>query len=396
MFKCDNSLLAARSGCVASGVSEYCLGRIGKGDKEAADVGNMSHDWMEVHFRGGSPGDVAAKFHAGYDKLFPATKPPTEERFSRNNLQVIMEEFVKRNPLEPTQTVKEYPFKPMTFEQVVGFDLCEGVRFYAKRDMLVEEKQTGLVMPLDHKTTRLIREWWQKKWRFSSQMLGYAWATGQETGNLPSHVVVNAVELGNLPRSNYKCKKHKMKFSECYRQHVNFQVLKYQIQPEMVERWLATAILQAKQAKMEFQVYGSPEMIQHAPRTGLFTGACTFCGLKDWCRTDFRADKMEHLTVGHRWAPWDEAVGEAVVVPEGEVLAPSVSTEPEERGLNWYYNPKTGKIWVSKVPLTGFTLMTQEMALKALWQQGKDAWMEVWQTYPIAQEAMADYGRRQA
>jgi hypothetical protein len=189
------------------------LGLRGKGEKLAADIGNCYHAALEGHFRGWGKAKVMQVFEIEYDKLVPVGEFPSEPRFAKPNVMMIMERYVDTRPVE------SFPFIPLEFEQIKGLKLSEEVMFWVKRDMLVQDKASGLREPLDHKTTRKITNWWMKKFRQNSQFSGYIYVTGELEQQPCEGIYVNALEIEKLPDSTRKCRTHGVKHAECSKEH---------------------------------------------------------------------------------------------------------------------------------------------------------------------------------
>jgi len=301
MIQVDNTLLCDVAKCDAAGIARHGLGLRGTEEKVAADIGNVFHAALEAHFRG-QPKDVVLRvLRECHNALFPNNLQPEEDRFTLANCEKIMGRYVDVRPVE------RMPFEPIAFEQTVGFALAEDITFYVKRDLLVRDRKSGLTAPLDHKTTRTITDWWSKKYRMTSQMTGYVWAGQQETNQPCGECYVNAIEVQAVPSSSRKCPTHKVPYAECGIEHVKFEVLIYERQPEQIEAWKRDAIILARQFDVLRRAFPSVEHLAYARRNGAFNDSCTFCEFKKWCKVGFAPGMMAGLVEYERWEPWSAA-----------------------------------------------------------------------------------------
>lgn len=301
MIQVDNTLLCDIAKCDAAGIARHGLGLRGTEEKVAADIGNVFHTALEQHFRGAGKDVVLGVLQAEHEKLFPNNIQPSEDRFTLANCLKIMGRYCDIRPVE------RFPFEPVQFERTVGFELAEDITFYAKRDLLVRDKNSGMTAPLDHKTTRTITDWWSKRFRMTSQMSGYIWAGQQESGQPCGECYVNAIEVGLVPASSRKCATHKVPYAECGIEHIRFELLIYERSPEMIEAWKRDAIILARQFDVLRRAFPTVEHLPFARRNGAFNDSCTFCEFKKWCKVGFDAGMMNGLVESERWEPWATA-----------------------------------------------------------------------------------------
>lgn len=299
-FKFDNSMLE-NGVCTAKALVRHLHGRESKKDKTAADAGTAAHKFYEQFFAGNGILSCLKAFNDKYTELI-GTGTDVEERLSPENIRTILTRHAEARPLD------QWPFEVVELEQVKGVEIAPGYEFYVKRDMLVKETATGLMAPLDHKSTGNMTSWWMKKFKMSSQLSGYVWFTQQESKNFGLMAYINAVEFGKLPGSDRRCSTHKCKYNECGKYHAKFELLTVTRTPPMLERWLVDALAIAKKMEVMFQAYPTLEHLQYAAREGAFWDGCTFCGYADWCRGGFSPDAVDDYTVSDPWTPW-EGVG---------------------------------------------------------------------------------------
>lgn len=305
MIQVDNTLLCDVAKCDAAAIARHVLHLRGTGEKVAADIGNCYHAALEQHFRGAVKSAVLEAFIAEHKKLFPEQLQPEKDCYTQENCLKILGRYCDVRPVD------RFPFIAVEFEKTVGFPLVDDITFYAKRDLLVQDKVSGLFAPCDHKTTGNISEWWSSKYRMTSQMSGYVWLTKQMTGQPCGECYVNAIETKKVSDSSRKCPTHKVPYSECGVEHINFELLVYSRQDEMLEAWRKDAILLARHFDLLKRTFPSVEYLPFARRNGAFNDGCTFCEFKKWCAVGFSASMQTGLVVYEEWAPW--AAGEKKV-----------------------------------------------------------------------------------
>lgn len=298
----DNTMLMDIKGCHVMALAKHVYGLRGKKEKLAADMGNVFHEALEHWFRGESIDVVLDVFATEYDKIVPHGEAPAEDRFGRDNCITIMRRYCETMPLS------QFPFEPISFEEVKGKALDDkgGFIFWVKQDVVGKDKRSGAITPVDHKTTGNMSSWWARKYRFNSQMTGYCWFCGEEYGSAVDTCYINGIELKKLPNSNKRCSKHGSKYSECGPDHVNFQLFRYRRKQEQLDRWRTDVLLLMKEYKMYKNMFsGNVELLKYAPRTGSFGEACTFCELKEWCTEGFADEWKEEYTMVDPWRPWE-------------------------------------------------------------------------------------------
>jgi hypothetical protein len=204
--------------------------------------------------------------------------------------------------------VDAQPYKVLSTEQIVGcpLDAAGEIHFWGKRDMLVRDKATGMVLPLDHKTTGQVNHYWQGSWTLSSQLPGYVWLTGKETGELVTGAYVNAIQLSLLPQSSRRCPIHKMKYSECSLEHTVFKRLYYDYPQGIINGWRSTAIMLSKRLLMIKERYPTLEYVRYAPQEGLFNRSCAYCQFFKYCQAGRYPHSADTFLTYNKFAPWED------------------------------------------------------------------------------------------
>jgi len=301
MINFDNTLLTDVAKCKVMAVTKHVFGLRGKAEKIAADIGNAYHAGLELHFRGERKREISAKFEQEYDKVIPPGESPREERFDKMNCVKIMEKYVDSRPIE------QFPFDVSSFEEIKGCAL-DGVGkyiFWVKQDMVGKDRRSGELSPVDHKTTGNMTAWWAKKFRLVSQLSGYCWFIGRETGQHVGLCYINGLEIRKIPDSGRRCKIHGVPYSQCGEEHVNFQLYRYTRSPEQLEKWKQDALMLAGMFEMYSKAFNDLKLLPYAPRDGAFNEGCVFCEFKEWCVKGFDPVWQDEYTVYDPWKPWE-------------------------------------------------------------------------------------------
>ena len=303
-FDCDNQLLSDFAKCEAKGIVRHIFGYRSKADKIAADMGNVFHRALELHFQGHNPTVVLDRLDVEYNKVFPPGQAADEPRFAKVNVYKIMERYCQIRGRE------KFPFDVIETEQVKGYMLdYDGkgeILFWTKRDVLVRDRQSGVLKPVDHKTTTKIGDWFAKRHRITSQLSGYCWLTGIEFRQQVGEAYINAIEISKLPDSTGKCKLHNTTYNKCGPEHANFQLYTYTRTPEQIEKWRQDAIIWAQKVMMLKQAFTRLEMLPYAWKSGAFNDSCQFCEYQAWCSVGFPPEKVEEYCTWEPWEPWRE------------------------------------------------------------------------------------------
>jgi len=297
----DNSTLQNVPMCTTH-TALKALGYRGSDSSEAIDVGSSLHGGLEGFY---SRKNEMEAFNRSWAEYFPESRLISDEKYMYQNVKDIFTTYCAKHPVDGA------PFEVIDTEQTVGMPLNASgkVWFWIKRDMKVIEKQTGSIVPLDHKTTGWsIGDAWQRKWRMSSQLTGYVWATQMETGKICPFAYVNAIQVVKLPNSNKKCYTHQLKYSECRLEHTNFALLTYNREQYHLEMWRRDALTLAHRYQKIRQDYPDLEMVTYAPMEGTFQGmgGCANCEFSKYCRLGKDPKYADALLIYSPWRPWEE------------------------------------------------------------------------------------------
>lgn len=299
----DDSILSAAEKCSTLCAVEYVLHLNAPGAKVAREAGSAIHDALKA-FYGDRVGrtKALAVFSARYEDY--ARAYADEERLQHENVQMILDEYLKKNTIE-AWAEKGMEVVSEEVERGAVAPLNNEVMFFAKVDVPIRDRNTGEKIPLDHKSTGKVSDWWLKKWGLGSQMTGYIWTYQQGEPNAGMRALINVLELGKLPTSNRKCSKHQMKYYECAPMHAKWQMVSTLRSPTALTHWYLNANRLWGKFKWIRGQMVALESVLALPMEGTFNNGCTFCDLREWCKMDRDVDYARRNFIEHRWAPWE-------------------------------------------------------------------------------------------
>lgn len=317
-FFSDNSMLEDVT-CPAFYITRYVFGRDGKGHPPYGPMGSAVHNALYRHYDGQGIEIVLDILNAEYDSIIkPGTIPmgydgrEAKPLFKQNVFDNV-EVFCNEHP------VHSLPYRVIEQEKTIGVDMGNGYVFWMKRDMLIQEMISGMLVPFDHKTRwGKINKWWCDKFRNCSQFSGYIWGTKQHAKKkgqvVANKIYVNAISMQALPTDTKKCHVHDMPYCECRKMHVEYELMTFGRSPAALKAWRNAVMVKMQEAKSYTVAYEGTgvDMLKHVPRLGMFRDKCTFCTLKRWCDLDFDPYVMDEVTVPYQWAPWEDKEREIV------------------------------------------------------------------------------------
>ncbi len=300
-FIIDNSALAAKRVCTMQWALRYGLGLKKKGENAAPMAGKAGHAALAVFRRGG---DIPASLKA-FDSMYQewAEQNPPEERLSWQNVNDILATYLAQHQL------KKSPFIPLVqyVEAGLTVQLTPEINLFALIDCPAVDAATGALVVVDSKFTGKISAWWMKKWRLSSQMIGYMWAMETAYQKPCDRAYIDAIELGKLPDDNgTKCRTHKMPQSECRFLHAHWELLVVSANALKKENWKREAIQTAKECMALLPAVRAVGIgnLRVWPQEGMWNNGCTFCEFADLCAGDCAPQLVETLLVYDPWEPW--------------------------------------------------------------------------------------------
>jgi len=303
----DNSLLQSWVLCETQATMRYHFGFGLRGQSAPLLAGRAVHAALAKWLTGHLDEECLNAFDAEYH-LWATDNVSPEDRLSYPNVSAIVWEFLRRNPLESMSFRVVHNEQGPLVEQLLKIPLIDGVEFAFPLDALVQDKQTGLYYVLDHKTSgNIIKPAWLSQWHLASQLTGYVYGAQKALGIPVAGAYINAIELRKLPKSNYPCAVHGVKYRECRLLHCNFQMLgPFTRSPGHVSMWLSTILPLTEQWKahtawLHFRQADGWNAIDQLPflrSQGLFHyEACSNCPYQEWCRAERPLDVLDSIFV---------------------------------------------------------------------------------------------------
>jgi hypothetical protein len=306
----DNEILTSMATCSTKAMMRHALGYTAKAEKIAAYAGQCVHKALLLHFQGQGKDTCLQTFDALYRDY--AAENLVEERLSWENVRTILVEYLKDHPLG------SFPFDPIAHYAekglLVPLDEKEDLWFFALVDLPARERSTGLLVPVDHKTTGRVTAWWMKKFSLGSQMTGYIWAMRQFFNESCEKAFINVIELSKLPDPvKRKCSTHKVPYAECRHLHAKWELLVTSRSEAHLQDWYQTALFWARRYREWKEKVTSVEMVPFVRMHGTFNNGCTFCEFAAFCKAD-RSVRMLEGYVVDPWRPWEKEDNDNIIL----------------------------------------------------------------------------------
>lgn len=309
----DNSTFNATASCDTRALLRYVHGWTSQDDSLALRAGTAIHTCLEVYFKTGDRKEALKAFRANYEEWAAANVPidgwPVKYAFE--NIRDILKTWMRRHPLE------QEPYKVFPDLVEVGFsfilDEAEQIYFYGRYDAIVEEKASGQLYVLDHKSTGQITSDWAHAFKLSTQMTGYVWAAQQLLGGKRvSGAIINGIQVSKLPDIKhklngevYKCREHGVGIDECRLTHTKESLAITQRDPHEIDVWKRDAVRLAKKYRRLAAKYPTVESVSEAPQQGKFSGACRFCDFKAYCEVGRPAEIIGTMLKNEPWRAYE-------------------------------------------------------------------------------------------
>ena len=261
-------------------------------------AGHAFHKFWELYFKGKTEQEMFAGFEKELDPFNEIIDPPPSH--SPENLRRLAKTWLD------THRNVQWPWTPVYVE--VGFKInnfIAGVDLVGRLDYLGQNKTDGAWVVVDWKTTGRLDIEWERKWRSSSQLCCYLWAT-QQIFKVPVwEVYVMGLEIKKVPDSERKCKEHGIQFKECGSQHVKFKNLDQKLIAGKLEKWKVDATGICEQIKI---INDGNIEVEDLPMTGMFNNGCYRCDYREWCHIyNRRADVVDTLFKREEYNPLKDA-----------------------------------------------------------------------------------------
>lgn len=306
----DNTTLKMVARCSSETVLRGVLGWTTQDEKATLLSGSAGHEALATYFR------LAAE---GYDsshccaqgmavleqeyKEWAEREVPSDDRLSWQNVSEIVDEW-----MESRWGRLPFQFKdPNDVEVGFSYPLDDDGEyvFYGRMDGKAFHLMDDSWVIAEHKFTGNINSFWVRQWKMDSQVTGYLWAARQHYHDV-SGMLINAIELSKLPRSDRTCRTHAMKYEDCYRQHLKAQLIgPITRTEEQFDEWKRTALMLARKYKELTHLYTDIRHIPYVRMTGTFSGACRLCDFYDFCSVGRPVDSIPTMLRHDPWRPFE-------------------------------------------------------------------------------------------
>jgi hypothetical protein len=320
----DNTLAKSTHACTLQMVLRHVLHWNSRDQSSYLRAGSAMHEaqaawniWLlgESHEREAAK-DAALKIFDTHYKPYADEFVPIDNRMHYANLATILDEWF-------TSRVGKLPWivpDPRLIEVGFAYPLdAEGrIVGYGRLDLFARDRSDGSWVVVDHKSTGRLSSEWAEGWWLDSQISQYTWGALQHVPDLKGFYV-NGIEFSMLPRTDrvrkdgkpYQCREHGTGYDECYRFHMNAQIVGPVARtPELLQRWQNDAIRAGEKYRYYATAYDPAEVgptpdLSADEMEGPFTGACRFCTFNSWCRQGQHEHMLPALFVQDEWQPYD-------------------------------------------------------------------------------------------
>ena len=271
------------------------------GAQLSMEAGTVGHKATAAWLNGSNWEDAIADYEARSDEL-----GIVEDRRGYNNMRIILREVFHR--YTPQSNLPFELLTPQTTE--VSFVAPLGilkdgtpVDLIGYIDKLVQDKRSGLKLPLEHKFTGKLDEGFVRRFtEYDPQVTAYMLAAETVLGERIGDAWVNAVEVAKVPQSTRKCTKHGVLYEECGPLHVKQTFIAARRTPAQLAEFRIRAIEICERHILPVALAlgkKGVEVATRTPRDGPFTGACDYCEFARWCLTSNRAPNLMNTMLVH-------------------------------------------------------------------------------------------------
>lgn len=285
----SNSSLKSIATCTTLAYLQHVI-RLPEKDTAPLMSGKAGHEALGEYVL---TGDIA-KAEAKYEKLYrPWAEAYVEpgDRLSFVNTADILGRWLREHPLARSP----FTYDPTWVERKLELeDSALGIKFTGVLDGLVRDKALGEEGIVDHKFTGRITPQWIEQWQMDSQITGYLWLVSQLVKKPIRKAWINAIEFSKLPDSNRKCATHGVLYTECRLLHAKWLLIGPLTRtPQQIYEWGETArgLTIALRTLAEWPL----EKVNQLPVEGMFTGKCSYCRFRAFCKTGRKPDYAKHL-----------------------------------------------------------------------------------------------------
>jgi len=240
-------------------------------------------------------------------------QPELKENLSHYNVRRCLVEWFERLKTSPI------PFAPVASEQAFKLEVAPDMFFTGLIDVLGRDRDNGMLVFCDHKTTSALNQAFVVKPGWASQFTGYQFALQHIYGEQVYGCWTNGIDLKSVPSAQKKCPKHGVKYSECGPEHLGHQWIFKQRTEDQLHAWWNSIWGLVQKLEGLFQTVKNPEDLAAVPQEGMFNGECygynKCCEFYDFCHRQNKAPEMlYHQTKANKWDPLE---GRTVI--EGKV-----------------------------------------------------------------------------
>jgi hypothetical protein len=330
----DTSMLRLAKECSSLAYFEGTKGLRVKGvNTNALACGTAIHEALAVYLKTGSPKQALRKFHKLYYATgFAAANADPKSRHGYENVRDILQEWLRVHPVATTYEARPglrlrnlpYEFYPNLIEVPFGmllpnvpeahvWTLVVGVL-----DALARSTSTGNWVVLDHKTVASVDAQYRAGIHTDPQFTVYCKAAEAHLASLPpgargpdgstrrvvEGAVVNALEIGLLPSSDKRCKKHGLPYRQCRLEHCVFDVLATERDAQESKRCMDAFVHVVRQ----YWRVAQTQDIAQVPLDGRFVrGSCPRCSFSPVCNMADRNRALAAITEPNTWRPYPQA-----------------------------------------------------------------------------------------
>jgi len=305
ILEVDNSTLETLSKCQVAVVMGRILQLKPKEKNYYLMAGTAIHaGWDYWHKTGDA--DIAIKAVEDSYKDWAAEQPELPEAYTFYNIDRVFRGWLGLQQ-RPDYTP---PFKAELAEVGFRVHLIDNIWATGKLDVWGRDTTTGVRAVADGKTTGRLDSQWKAKWRGSSQVSQYIWASQKIFGEPVWMMYIMGLEIKKLPESTRKCKEHGVQYSECALQHVKTEILTVSRTQGQLDAWWMNAVaLAQKYKKLVEYIDGKIERVQYLFQEGMFNNSCYNCPYADFCHLhQRRPEAAEALFKYDPWSPLDGGV----------------------------------------------------------------------------------------
>jgi hypothetical protein len=285
--------------CTTADVMRHGFEWTGKDTTGARTLGQVVHEVMEHYVvTGGNVEETLALFKAAYKPFSDEVCLPVEKkragktyldpnRCRYENASVVLSEWLSAHPLSAL------PYDVLHTELPFNEELARGVRYRGRIDALVQKD--GRWWVLDFKTTGRLDEAFWKQYRMDAALAGYVWAAERLTGGPIAGVIIEGIEMSEVPSSTRKCGDHGVPYAECGRMHVSWGYREYERDPQQIGKWA----LDAQRLSIRHRLNMNDILLENAEQEGQFHGACykyegfAKCDFAEFCEAGRHLDNAE-------------------------------------------------------------------------------------------------------